>query len=357
MRVARRWRSSASPSSAPHSASRPWRRSGSSGTLSSCGTGSPGCGRRSRRVRSPPWRARLGRRGHHPRRARLTVEAAGWVDVQVAAVAGKVGPAQLDRLVAEAIKRYDLAGARIRLPIRRTATSPSTPATPPCTPRTCTTPAPCGSRPSSTSPTPSTSTGCWPTAPPPSRRWDRACPSTPAVPPRSATSPGRRPRSTSTPKATAARERQRWAARRTRGRAPRPLRRHHRRPDHRLRSHRSVGGRAAAGAARAGEGLVRRHSDQGHRQARHRPQRRARGPPLPGPRPDPRAGPPSRPHLRVPLVQQTRPEVRRRPHRRVRPRRRRRGRAQPGPDHDLEPGCICAGSTTGSRPSPPGTTG
>jgi hypothetical protein len=41
----------------------------------------------------------------------LTVEAARFVDAQVAAVAGRVAPAQLDRLVAEAIKRYDLAAA------------------------------------------------------------------------------------------------------------------------------------------------------------------------------------------------------------------------------------------------------
>ena len=47
--------------------------------------------------------------GHHPRHPGLTPEAAGWVDAQVAAVAGKVGPAQLDRLVAEAIKRFELA--------------------------------------------------------------------------------------------------------------------------------------------------------------------------------------------------------------------------------------------------------
>nr|WP_300045269.1 HNH endonuclease signature motif containing protein [uncultured Nocardioides sp.] len=39
----------------------------------------------------------------------LTREAAEFVDAQVAAVAGRVGPAQLDRLVAEAIQRYDLA--------------------------------------------------------------------------------------------------------------------------------------------------------------------------------------------------------------------------------------------------------
>ena len=39
------------------------------------------------------------------------MEAAGWVDAQVAAVAGRIGTAQLDRLVAETIKRYDLASA------------------------------------------------------------------------------------------------------------------------------------------------------------------------------------------------------------------------------------------------------
>ena len=33
------------------------------------------------------------------------------MDAQVAAVAGRIGPAQLDRLVAETIKRYDLAAA------------------------------------------------------------------------------------------------------------------------------------------------------------------------------------------------------------------------------------------------------
>ncbi len=39
----------------------------------------------------------------------LTKEAAAFVDTQVSAVAGRVGPAQLDRLVAEAIKRFDRA--------------------------------------------------------------------------------------------------------------------------------------------------------------------------------------------------------------------------------------------------------
>jgi hypothetical protein len=41
----------------------------------------------------------------------LTAEAAGFIDSQVAAVAGRIGQAQLDRLVTETIKRYDLATA------------------------------------------------------------------------------------------------------------------------------------------------------------------------------------------------------------------------------------------------------
>ena len=162
----RRWsRSSASPSSAPSSGSRRPRRRSSSATPSSCGTASRGCGRRSR-----PGGCRLagprGRRVTIHATPALTVEAAGVRRRPGRRVAGKVGPAQLDRLVAETIKRFDLAGPT-RPRIRRTATSTSTRATPPSTTRTCTTPAPCASRPSSTSPTPSTSTGPWPTAPPP----------------------------------------------------------------------------------------------------------------------------------------------------------------------------------------------
>ncbi|MCY4725142.1 DUF222 domain-containing protein [Nocardioides sp. STR2] len=61
--------------------------------------------------RVPAWRARLvAERTIHATPA-LTPDAAGFVDAQVAAVAGKVGPTQLDRLVAEAIKRFDLAEA------------------------------------------------------------------------------------------------------------------------------------------------------------------------------------------------------------------------------------------------------
>ena len=59
--------------------------------------------------RVPAWRARLVAETTIHTSPALTPEASGFVDVQVAAVAGKVGPTQLDRLVAEAIKRFDLA--------------------------------------------------------------------------------------------------------------------------------------------------------------------------------------------------------------------------------------------------------
>ncbi|CAB4944906.1 unannotated protein [freshwater metagenome] len=57
----------------------------------------------------PAWRARAVAEVTIHSTPELTVEAARFVDAQVAAVAGKIGPAQLDRLVAETIKRYDLA--------------------------------------------------------------------------------------------------------------------------------------------------------------------------------------------------------------------------------------------------------
>jgi hypothetical protein len=56
----------------------------------------------------PAWRARLVAETTIHTAPALTREAAGWVDSQVAAVAGKIGPAQLDRLVAEAIRRFEL---------------------------------------------------------------------------------------------------------------------------------------------------------------------------------------------------------------------------------------------------------
>src|SRR5687767_11318801 len=59
--------------------------------------------------RVPAWRARLVAEETIHSAPALTPEAVAFVDAQVAAVAGRVGPAQLDRLVAEAIKRFDLA--------------------------------------------------------------------------------------------------------------------------------------------------------------------------------------------------------------------------------------------------------
>ncbi len=55
-----------------------------------------------------PWRARLVAETTIHTSPFLTIEAARWIDAQVAAVTGKIGPAQLDRLVAESIKRFDL---------------------------------------------------------------------------------------------------------------------------------------------------------------------------------------------------------------------------------------------------------
>ncbi|MCF6376805.1 HNH endonuclease [Nocardioides KLBMP 9356] len=57
----------------------------------------------------PAWRARLVAETTIHSTPSLTREAAAHVDGQVAAVAGRIGAAQLDRLVAETIKRFDLA--------------------------------------------------------------------------------------------------------------------------------------------------------------------------------------------------------------------------------------------------------
>ena len=59
--------------------------------------------------RCPAWRARTVAEATIHAHPRLTPDAAGWIDTQVAAVAGKVGPAQLERLVADAIQRHHLA--------------------------------------------------------------------------------------------------------------------------------------------------------------------------------------------------------------------------------------------------------
>jgi hypothetical protein len=59
----------------------------------------------------PAWRARAVADTTIHTTPALTREAAGFVDAHVAAVAGRIGSAQLDRLVAETIRRYDLATA------------------------------------------------------------------------------------------------------------------------------------------------------------------------------------------------------------------------------------------------------
>ncbi|KRE96654.1 hypothetical protein ASG76_18605 [Nocardioides sp. Soil774] len=61
--------------------------------------------------RAPAWRARLVAETTIHSAPALTRDAARFVDAQVAAVAGRIGTAQLDRLVAETIKRFDLAAA------------------------------------------------------------------------------------------------------------------------------------------------------------------------------------------------------------------------------------------------------
>lgn len=61
--------------------------------------------------RVPAWRARSVAETTIHSTPALTADAAAFVDAQVAAVAGRIGTAQLDRLVAETIKRYDLAEA------------------------------------------------------------------------------------------------------------------------------------------------------------------------------------------------------------------------------------------------------
>ena len=61
--------------------------------------------------RVPAWRARSVAEVTIHSTPALTREAAAFVDAQVAAVAGRIGVAQLDRLVAETVKRFDLAEA------------------------------------------------------------------------------------------------------------------------------------------------------------------------------------------------------------------------------------------------------
>ncbi len=153
-------------------------------------------------------------------------------------------------------------------------------------PATSTSPAPCASRPRSTSPTPSTSTAPSPTTPPPRRPSGPSCHSTHAGPRPWATSPGPRPPSTSTPSGFEARSartsttddvrrtcRPRARSSSTPTSTP-PLRRHHS-----LRPDRADRGGPATDAARPGPVLVRRLPHQDDRQAGHRPQRQPKSAP------------------------------------------------------------------------------
>ena len=56
-----------------------------------------------------PWRARRVAEATIHAHPRLTPEAAAWVDAQIAPFIDRVGPAQLDRLVASAVERFHLA--------------------------------------------------------------------------------------------------------------------------------------------------------------------------------------------------------------------------------------------------------
>ena len=287
--------------------------------------------------RVPAWRARTVAEATIHSTPALTVEAAAFVDAQVAAVAGRVGAAQLDRLVAEAIKRFDLAevdptaGSGGRLPPRRPAPRDASTrrrrplrrhdadrgrARPrrrprprprrrprgrnPEPPRLRPSRSPCGARrPSATSPGPRPPSTSTPTAPP-APAMPTACP-----PPA---------RSCSTP--TSTRPSTDWT--------PSSVR---------------PGGwrKASASSSSTRSGLVRRLPHQGHRQARHRPQRRPRHTGVRGPRPDPRAGDPPGSHVRVPVVHPPGPGLRHRPRRRVRPRRRSRRPTTTRPHPDRQP--------------------
>ena len=301
--------------------------------------------------RVPAWRARLVAEATIHATPTLTPEAAGWVDTQVAAVAGKVGPAQLDRLVAEAIKRFEL--------VEEEPFDPDG----------------------------------WQKVDPRHVTIDRdeahfagtlhleaeidiadaldldralaqgaatraALGSTLSLGARRAMALGDLARTQTALDLAEARgtDDTDHLPGCPGGRAARPLHRHHRRPGHGVRADRTPRGGSAAGAARPGQGLVHRLTDQGDHQAGHRPHHRPLGTGVRGHGPAPRArrfsatgracsrGAADR-HARA--MWTTSSPTTTTPPPRVDP------NPVPRPPRTWP---RCAGTTTGSRPTPPGAT-
>ena len=219
---------------------------------------------------------------------------------------------------------------------------------------TCTSPAPCASRPSSTSPTPSTSTGPSPTVPRP-----KALGSTESLDARRAEGP-RRPRpypDRPRPRRVPGRRREPTRTCPPHGRScSTPTSTRHWTSWRPSSVHRADGGGPAAGPARPGQDLVRRLPDQGHDQAGHRPQR---------PAVDPAYEVPDRIREQVILRDRTcvfpwctRPargcdidHVDEYDHHAEA-----EGRPQPGPTQTANLAALC-GFHHASRPTPPGVTG
>ena len=226
--------------------------------------------------RVPAWRARAVAEATIHTTPALTREAAAFVDAQVAAVAGRVGAAQLDRLVAETIKRYDLADVDPTADPEdgylhvdpRHATVDDDDVHFAGTMRM-------------EAELDIADVLDLDRRPRPRRRHPEGRLGSDASLRRAAREGPRRPR----PHPDRARPPAQGAGARLR-RATCPAAREvvlhahfdaiPRRPDHGVRSDRADGGGPAPGAARPGQGLVRRLPHQGHRQAGHRPQRRPR---------------------------------------------------------------------------------